>query len=148
MLRVGLTGGIGSGKSEVARRLVAGADVLVENFRPGVMQRFGLDYERLRAVNPALVYCSISGFGQSGPRAKQGAYAPVVHALSGFDHVFMQMQERAETPPVSGIMIADVTAAVYAFGAIQTALAEARGEDLGSVSHGEGLFSKLRSALS
>ena len=106
----------------LARRLIAKADIVIENYRPGVMARLGLDYESAVGTNKKLIYCSISGFGQSGPRAKQGAYAPVVHALSGFDHVFMQMQERAETPPVSGIMIADVTAAVYAFGAIQTAL--------------------------
>jgi CoA:oxalate CoA-transferase len=105
----------------VARRLVEAADVVVENYRPGVMARLGLDYEAVRAANPKIVYCSVSGFGQSGPRAGQAAYAPVVHALSGFDHVFMRAQG-ADAPPVSGIMIADVLAGAYAFGAVQTAL--------------------------
>src|SRR5436305_4682191 len=50
---------------EIATRLVQGADVLVENFRPGVMQRFGLDYDRLRVMKPALIYCAISGYGQT-----------------------------------------------------------------------------------
>src|SRR5439155_15425801 len=67
------------------RRLVATADVLVENFRPGVMQRFGLDYPALQAVKPDLVYCSISGYGQTGPSAGLPAYAAVIHAASGYD---------------------------------------------------------------
>jgi CoA:oxalate CoA-transferase len=62
-------------------RLVAEADVLVENFRPGVIERLGLGPETLRAINPRLVYCSISGYGQDGP----SAYAMIVHAASGFD---------------------------------------------------------------
>lgn len=53
----------------VVRRLVNTADVVVENFRPGVMQRFGLDYTKLREVNPAIIYCAISGYGQTGPSA-------------------------------------------------------------------------------
>jgi crotonobetainyl-CoA:carnitine CoA-transferase CaiB-like acyl-CoA transferase len=105
----------------LARELIGKADVLVENFRPGVMARLGLDYAAVSALNPRLVYCSISGFGQSGPSAGLAAYAPVVQAASGFEHVLMRAQGTAE-PLVAGIMIADVVAAVYAFGAIQTAL--------------------------
>ena len=116
----------------LARRLVEKADVVIENYRPGVMARLGLDYASVVAANTTLIYCSISGFGQSGPRAKQAAYAPVVHALSGFDHVFMQGQGGAGAPPVSGIMIADVAAAVYAFGAIQTALVHRERHGIGS----------------
>src|SRR5947207_15116634 len=73
------------GSVAAVRRLVATADVLVENFRPGVMQRFGLDYPALQAVKPDLVYCSISGYGQTGPSAGLPAYAPVIHASSGSD---------------------------------------------------------------
>ncbi|MEQ9314640.1 MAG: CaiB/BaiF CoA-transferase family protein [Henriciella sp.] len=74
-------------KAEGARELVLDlcrqADVLVENFRPGVMKRFGLDWESVHAVNPKLVMLSISGFGQTGPESKRAAYAPVVHAETG-----------------------------------------------------------------
>src|SRR5687768_2249215 len=59
---------------EIVRRLIGRADVLVENFRPGLMDRFGLGYEQARALNPRLIFCSISGFGQTGPRAQQPAF--------------------------------------------------------------------------
>jgi len=107
---------------DVARRLIARSDVVIENFRPGVMERLSLDYEKVRQTNPKLIYCSVSGFGQTGAMAGQAAYAPIVHALSGLDHAFMTAQGDGSVPPASGIMIADVVAAVYAFGAIQTAL--------------------------
>src|SRR5829696_3050359 len=70
---------------QIVRRLVAGADVLVENFRPGVMRRLKLDYGSVRELNAELIYCSISGYGQSGPSAELPAYAPVIHAASGYD---------------------------------------------------------------
>src|SRR3546814_16062545 len=66
----------------VVRRLVAELDVVVENFRPGVMARLGLDYGNLAKINPRLVYCSISGFGQTGAAARHAAYAPVSAAAS------------------------------------------------------------------
>src|SRR5580704_9167345 len=59
---------------ELMRELAAKSDVVVENYRPGVMQRLGLDYARLEKINPRVVYCSISGFGQTGPWAKRSAY--------------------------------------------------------------------------
>lgn len=68
---------------EVFRRLVAGADVLVENFRPGAFEALGLGYEALSALNPRLIYCSISAFGQDGPRGQQTAYDHVIQATSG-----------------------------------------------------------------
>ncbi len=71
-----------SGK-EVLKRLVKTADVLVENFRPGVMERLGLGYETLRETNPNLIYCAISGFGQDGPMAKQPAYDQIIQGASG-----------------------------------------------------------------
>src|SRR5947207_7028237 len=105
-----------------ARRLVATADVVVENFRPGVMRRFGLDYPVLRETKPDLVYCAISGYGQTGPSADLPAYAPVIHASSGYDlaHLAYQLEERR--PDYCGIYIADVLTGTYAFGAIMTAL--------------------------
>src|SRR5215469_4124083 len=68
--------------AEAVRRLVARADIVVENFRPGVMRRLKLDYESLRPLNDRLIYCSISGYGQTGPSAELPAYAPVIHASS------------------------------------------------------------------
>ena len=67
---------------KLVHQLVKETDVLVENFRPGVMERLGLGYDALRAINPRLVYCSISGYGQSGSAAERAAYAMIVHAAS------------------------------------------------------------------
>ncbi|MBV9826411.1 MAG: CoA transferase [Alphaproteobacteria bacterium] len=104
------------------RRLVATADVVVENYRPGVMRRFGLDYPTLREIKPSLIYCSISGYGQSGPSAALPAYAPVIHAASGFDMAHLAYQGGERRPDYCGIYIADVLAGTYAFGAIMSAL--------------------------
>jgi CoA:oxalate CoA-transferase len=106
----------------IIKQLVATCDVLVENFRPGVMQRFGLDFAALAAINPRLIYCSISGYGQTGPKALHPAYAPVIHAASGFDMVNLRYQDGADRPATSGIFIADVLGGTHAFGAIQAAL--------------------------
>ena len=105
-----------------ARRLVGTADVVVENFRPGVMRRFGLDYPVLREAKPDLIYCAISGYGQTGPSADLPAYAPVIHASSGFDLAHLAYQPEARRPDYCGIYIADVLTGTYAFGAIMTAL--------------------------
>jgi crotonobetainyl-CoA:carnitine CoA-transferase CaiB-like acyl-CoA transferase len=111
---------------EVARLLVATADVLVENFRPGVMRRFGLDYQALRPIKPDLIYCAISGYGQTGPSAALPAYAPVIHAASGYDLAHMAYQGAARRPDYCGIYIADVLTGTYAFGAITAALYQRR----------------------
>jgi CoA:oxalate CoA-transferase len=107
---------------ELLRELAAQNDVVVENFRPGVMKRLGLDYDTLAPKNPRLVYCSISGFGQTGPWATRGAYAPMLHAVSGFDLVNLSYQNNLERPLNAGIMIADILGGTHAFGAIQSAL--------------------------
>ena len=107
---------------EVVHRLVETADVVVENFRPGVMARFGLDYPKLREVNPAIVYCAISGYGQTGPSAGRPAYAPVIHAASGYDLAQIAHQIEPRRPDYCGIFIADVLSGTYAFGAICAAL--------------------------
>src|SRR6202047_4778129 len=108
--------------SELIRELAAKSDVLVENSRPGVMGRLGLDYATLDKINPRIVYCSISGFGQSGRWAKRSAYAPMLHAASGFDLVNMSYQNGLERPLNTGIYVGDVLGGTTAFGAIQTAL--------------------------
>lgn len=115
----------------LARELIAQADVVVENFRPGVMKRLGLDYETVSRENPRLVYCSVSGFGQTGPLATAPAYAPVVHAASGYEHAYMQYQKGAQRPANNGIFIADALAAVQAAYAIQLALFDREKTGLG-----------------
>ncbi|MBV9376218.1 MAG: CoA transferase [Alphaproteobacteria bacterium] len=107
---------------EAVRRLAATSDIVVENFRPGVMNRFGLDYEALAAVKPDLIYCAISGYGQTGPSSQLPAYAPVIHAASGYDLAHMAYQGEERRPDYCGIYIADVLTGTYAFGAIITAL--------------------------
>jgi len=109
---------------ETAKRLAAQCDVLVENYRPTVMERLGLDYESLAPANPRLVYCSISGFGQTGPSSQLAAYAPVVHATSGFDLAHLAHQGGRTKPDNCGVYVADVITGTYAFGAIGAALTQ------------------------
>lgn len=107
---------------EAVRRLIATADVLVENFRPGVMRRLRLDYASIRDLNPRLIYCAISGYGQTGPSAELPAYAPVIHAPSGYEMAHLAYQPGRSRPDYCGIYHADVLSGVYAFGAISAAL--------------------------
>src|SRR6202040_1181619 len=88
----------------------------------GVMQRFGLDYPALKAVKSDLIYCAISGYGQTGPSAELPAYAPVIHAASGYDMAHLAYQPGRERPDYCGIYHADVLTGVYGFGAISAAL--------------------------
>jgi crotonobetainyl-CoA:carnitine CoA-transferase CaiB-like acyl-CoA transferase len=112
---------------EIVRRLVASSDILVENFRPGVMQRLKLDYASLHQLNPKLIYCSISGYGQTGPSAELPAYAPVIHAASGYDMAHLSYQPGRTRPDYCGIYHADVVTGTYAFGAISAALYQRHG---------------------
>jgi crotonobetainyl-CoA:carnitine CoA-transferase CaiB-like acyl-CoA transferase len=116
---------------EVIRRLVATADILVENFRPGVMRRLKLDYGSLQGINPKLIYCSISGYGQTGPSAELPAYAPVIHAASGYEMAHLAYQPGRSRPDYCGIYHADVLTGVYAFGAISAALHQRHGTQKG-----------------
>lgn len=116
---------------EAVERLVRSADVLVENFRPGVMHRLKMDYASLRAFNPELIYCSISGYGQTGPSAQLPAYAPVIHAAAGYDMAHLAYQPGRERPDYCGIYLADVVTGVYAFGAIAAALYQRTGTGTG-----------------
>jgi crotonobetainyl-CoA:carnitine CoA-transferase CaiB-like acyl-CoA transferase len=99
--------------AQVARlkELCASADIVLENFRPGVMERLGLGYEALREGNPRLVYCSLTGYGQTGPYAKKGAFDVTVQAISGV----MSVTGEADGAPVKcGVPVADFTAGLYA----------------------------------
>jgi crotonobetainyl-CoA:carnitine CoA-transferase CaiB-like acyl-CoA transferase len=104
---------------EVVLDLVRKADVVVENFSPGVMARYGLDEASLRALRPDLIYCSISGFGQTGPLSSMQAYAHLINAISGM----MDLDRGDEPKPrVAYLQAADVLAGAHAFGAICAAL--------------------------
>jgi crotonobetainyl-CoA:carnitine CoA-transferase CaiB-like acyl-CoA transferase len=102
-----------------ARRLVLGADVLIENNRPGVMERLGLGYRAFRAERPALVYCSISAFGQEGPRAQEGGFDLTMQAMSG---VMSVTGEQAGAPVKCGVPLSDFCAGLYGAFAIAAAL--------------------------
>lgn len=106
-----------------ARKLARSADILLENFRPGVMARFGLDFETLSKTHPALVYCSVSAFGQTGPRATEGGFDMTVQAMSG---VMSVTGERDGRPAKCGIPIADFSAGLYAAFSVAAALHKAR----------------------
>ena len=105
---------------EIVRRLAARADVLVENFKVGALARFGLDYESLRQVNPAIVYCSITGFGQDGPYAARPGYDFIIQAMGGL----MDLTGAPDGEPQKvGVAYADIFTGLYAVIAIQAALA-------------------------
>ena len=99
------------GGAELIRRLAAKADVLIENFRPGIMKKFGLAYEDLRSVNEKLVMLSISGFGQEGPESSRAAYAPILHAESGW----LQRSAEWNQQPVTDLNLsaADTNASLH-----------------------------------
>src|ERR1700761_1221721 len=109
---------------KLVRQLVAESDILVENFRPGVMDRLGLGYEALREINPRLIYCSISGYGQSGPAAERAAYAMIVHAESGFDRSLMRYAGDRDRPAAGAVFVADILGGIFGFSAIQTAMVQ------------------------
>jgi len=108
----------------VLDRLIAKVDVLVENFRPGTLTRLGLDYAALSAQYPRLVYCSISGFGHSGPRSKQPGYDAIMQAEGGL----MSITGAADNPPVRlGVAIVDIVSGMFAaYGAAMALLARER----------------------
>jgi len=103
------------------RALLATADIFIENFKPGSLDRLGFGFDAVRALNPRLVYCSISGYGRTGPRRHLTGYDPIVQAESGF----MDITGTPDGPPVrTGIATTDYLAGLYAFGGILLALRE------------------------
>lgn len=104
---------------DIIRRLVATSDVLIENYKVGDLARYGLDYESLRAINPDLIYCSITGFGQSGPYAKQPGYDAVFQGMSGMMAV---TGDPDGEPQRVGVFIIDEMTGLYAAIAILAAL--------------------------
>jgi formyl-CoA transferase len=104
---------------QVLRRLTGTADVLVENFRPGTLQLLGLGYAQAHELNPSLIYCSVSGFGQTGPRARQPAYDAILQGMGGVQFL---SGERDGTPTRVGVPIADISAGMFAAYAVVSAL--------------------------
>jgi crotonobetainyl-CoA:carnitine CoA-transferase CaiB-like acyl-CoA transferase len=104
---------------EIVRRLTARSDVLIENFKVGGLQKFGLDHETLRALNPRLIYCSVTGFGQTGPYAKRPGYDFLIQGMSGV----MDITGEPDGPPEkAGIAISDLFTGLYGVIAIEAAL--------------------------
>ena len=103
----------------IVRKLVAQSDILLENFVPGTLDRFGFDYESCRALRPDLIYCSISGFGQIGPDRERSAYDQIAQGLGG---VMSVTGEKGGPPMRVGIAIADIMAGMFAAYAVSTAL--------------------------
>jgi CoA:oxalate CoA-transferase len=118
------------GGKEIFRRLVRSADVLVENFRPGVMDRLGLGYNALAGINPKLIYCAISGFGQEGPMREAPAYDQIVQGLSG---VMSITGDHSSAPLRVGYPVSDSIGGLTAAFAISSAL-------VGRERTGEGRF--------
>jgi crotonobetainyl-CoA:carnitine CoA-transferase CaiB-like acyl-CoA transferase len=128
-------------------RLCARADVVVENFAPGVLDAMGLGFAVLRGLNPRLVLCSISGFGQDGPRRDWRAYDPIIQAMSG---IVAQTGETDGPPLRAGALVSDTTAALYAVIGILAALRarETTGQgDWVDVSMQDGSFFLMPDAL-
>ncbi|MCX7891406.1 MAG: CoA transferase [Burkholderiales bacterium] len=111
-----------------ARRLALSADVVLENFRPGVLAKLGLGYEALAKEKPALVYCSISAFGQAGPRAQEGGFDLTIQAIGG---VMSVTGEPGGRPVKCGVPLSDFSAGLYAAFAIVSALRKAGRDGLG-----------------
>ena len=108
---------------EIVRRLASRADVVIENFKVGALAKFGLDYASLKAVNPAIVYCSITGFGQDGPYAPRPGYDFVIQAMGGL----MDLTGAPDGEPQKvGVAYADIFTGLYAVIAVQAALAHRR----------------------
>ncbi|MBK8739005.1 MAG: CoA transferase [Betaproteobacteria bacterium] len=102
-----------------AKALAREADIIVENFRPGVMKRLGLDYETLSALHPRLIFCSLSGFGHDGPYAEKGAFDLTVQAIGGY----MSITGERDGPPIKlGTSAFDIVAGLHAFSGILAAL--------------------------
>lgn len=108
--------------AETIRRLAATADVFIENFKLGGLKKYGLDYESLRRINPRLVYCSITGFGQDGPYAPRAGYDFIIQGMSGLMSI---TGDASGEPQKVGVAVSDIFTGLYAVIAIQAALRHA-----------------------
>ena len=106
----------------LVRRLVSGADVIIENFRTGTMERMGLGFEALSTLNPRLVYCQITGYGRTGPLSHQGGFDLIAQGYSGLMSVTGEAPGRA--PVKVGAPVTDITAGILAAFGVASALFE------------------------
>jgi crotonobetainyl-CoA:carnitine CoA-transferase CaiB-like acyl-CoA transferase len=106
--------------AKIMRKLIGRSDVLVQNFRPGTMERLGLAEPRVRELNPRLIYVSISGVGERGPYAKKRVYDPIIQSLSGFAD--LQAEPKTRRPQMIRTIVADKTTAIFAAQAVTAAL--------------------------
>lgn len=114
--------------ADVVHQLVSRCDILVENFKVGGLQKYGLDYESLQAINPALIYCSITGFGQTGPYASRPGYDFMIQGLGG---LMSLTGEPGGEPQKAGVAVADVMTGMYATVAVLAAVLERHRSGLG-----------------
>src|SRR6201996_5226120 len=103
----------------IVKKLAARSDVLIENFKVGGLRKFGLDYESLKALNPRLIYCSVTGFGQTGPYAKRAGYDFLIQGMSGIMSI---TGEPEGSPQKAGVAISDLFTGLYGVVAIEAAL--------------------------
>lgn len=114
--------------ADAARALILSADVVIENFRPGVMQRNGIGYEAMSLLRPDLIYCSVSAFGQVGPRANEGGFDLTMQAMAG---VMSVTGEAGGAPVKCGVPLCDFVSGLYGAFAIATALTQVRNSGKG-----------------
>jgi formyl-CoA transferase len=117
--------------SRIVRELARSTDVILENFRVGTLKRFGLDYRSLSAINPGLIYCSISAYGQAGTRADRPGYDAMIQASGGLMSITGAADEEGGSPQKAGVAIADIMAGMYATTAILAALVAREGGEEG-----------------
>ena len=116
----------------LVRELAAASDVLIENYKLGSLARYGLDYDSLKAINPRLVYCSITGFGQSGPYAARAGYDFLIQGLGGLMSITGRRDDEPGGGPIkAGVALTDILTGLYAANAIQAALLWRRDSGLG-----------------
>ncbi|MDQ9021297.1 CaiB/BaiF CoA-transferase family protein [Acinetobacter sichuanensis] len=108
---------------DIIQKMVLNSDILIENFKTHSLKKYGLDYESLKKINPQLIYCSITGFGQTGPRAEQPGYDFIIQGLGGLMSITGEKDDLAGGGPQKvGVAVTDLTTGLYATIAIQAAL--------------------------
>ncbi|MCW8879530.1 MAG: CoA transferase [Kangiellaceae bacterium] len=110
-----------AGQSQI-KDMVKNSDVLVENFKVGGLAKYGLDYTSLKSINPRLIYCSISGFGQTGPLKNEPGYDAMIQAMGGLMSITGQPDEKGGEPTKVGVAVADLMTGMYASNAIMAAI--------------------------